>query len=62
MGIFNEVYLWLYEWLFNSTQPTYLTQQGTELAVILCTVFVIVLVLGLAIMPIKAIVKLIFRM
>lgn len=55
--MFTTLYEFFWNWLFNGVQPSYLSEQGAELATILFCVIVIVAVIALAIIPIRAIIN-----
>lgn len=55
--MFAELYIFFYEWLFNSSQPTFLSPQGAEFVCIIFATLVLVWVVSLAVLPIKALVR-----
>lgn len=55
--MFIEIYNFFYEWLFNGVQPEFLSAQGAEFTTIIFSVITIVAVIGLAIIPIRALIS-----
>lgn len=59
--MFTELYTFYFDWLFDGVYPTFLSAQSAEFATILMCIITIVAVIALAIVPIKAIINLIWR-
>lgn len=59
--MFNSLYTFFYEWLFESVQPVYLSAQGAEFVCIVFSVITLVGVVALAFLPIKVLCRFIFR-
>lgn len=57
----ETIYNFFYEWLFNSTQPAFLSTQGVEFICLVFTIIVMAFVVYVAIIPIKAIINAILR-
>lgn len=57
----ETIYTFFYEWLFNSTQPAFLSAQGVEFICLIFTITVMAFVVYVAIIPIKAIINAILR-
>lgn len=59
--MFNSLYTFFYEWLFDGVAPAYLSAQGAEFATIVFAVVTLLATLSLVLIPIKAIISLICR-
>lgn len=59
--MFTELYQFYFDWLYNGVYPTFMSNQSAELATILMCIITIVAVIALAIVPIRAIINLIWR-
>lgn len=59
--MFVTLYDFFFNWLFGESTVTFLSVQGQEFATILLCVITIVALVWLAILPIKAILRLIIR-
>lgn len=59
--MFNTLYTFFYDWLFNGTAPIYMSEQGAEFTTILFCVVTLCAVIALALIPIKAIISFIIN-
>lgn len=59
--MFTELYQFYFDWLYDGVYPTFMSNQSAELATILMCIITIVAVIALAIVPIRAIINLIWR-
>ena len=57
----QNLYSFFYEWLFSSTQPAFMSQQGVEFVCIVMSIIVLVGVISLAFVPLKVLFRIIFR-
>lgn len=59
--MFTELYQFYFDWLYDGVYPTFMSNQSAEFATILMCIITIVAVIALAIVPIRAIINLIWR-
>ena len=57
----QNLYTFFYEWLFSSTQPAFMSEQGVEFVCIIASVVVLFGVISLAFLPLKVLFRIIFR-
>ena len=57
----QNLYTFFYEWLFGSTQPAFMSEQGVEFTCIVVSIIVLVGVVALAFLPLKVLFRIIFR-
>lgn len=59
--MFQNLYTFFYDWLFESAQPAFMSAQGVEFTCIVASIIVLVGVIALAFVPIKVLIRFIFR-